>query len=526
MRSHAPKATSVHARTRQALWNIKQEKPELFERRDVEPADNVPEGPPGFEPFPEKPGWLHHPGRGIFLEKETGRQCWFDVHSQEYLDLRDGRTLVVTFTGGAAARLGSSAASAATLAKAPPPGSATLKTQVPRHVFISDLHRVAEIMKTELAHFDKPSAMLAVFETGNNAGGVAVDVAARVFHERLIKRLAAFRSDWPNEALCAAAAGALEDLGAPATLTPGAAIPPPPAVAVALVLGHRLVTAATSGASYWLLGRPSAAGEAKAEASEGNGPARRSLSAAPGPGEPIATGCWPLEPGLGASPLMVALLAGKTGELQEEEIHEAVTSRLAVGRPRAASVALLKKAAAKGASGALVAGAAWLGPGSAPGGSASSSAGQEPPAKRQKSETQPSKVRVKQILLRSWKGAGPPPTDPIRRKQVNRTPEAAEAQLLEVLDGLVADNCAGFSAQCKAISECQSALKGGELAGDLGWLDRATDDQQAKGPSNPAAAIKPVVPANVRKAAFELEIGELSDILASEQGAHVLLRTA
>ena len=25
---------------------------------------------------------------------------------------------------------------------------------------------------------------------------------------------------------------------------------------------------------------------------------------------------------------------------------------------------------------------------------------------------------------------------------------------------------------CREISECQSALKGGELAGDMGWLDR------------------------------------------------------
>ena len=32
------------------------------------------------------------------------------------------------------------------------------------------------------------------------------------------------------------------------------------------------------------------------------------------------------------------------------------------------------------------------------------------------------------------------------------------------------DPQAAFTQQCRAMSECTSSLKGGELAGDVGWL--------------------------------------------------------
>eukprot|EP00416_Gambierdiscus_australes_P012537 CAMPEP_0171125718 /NCGR_PEP_ID=MMETSP0766_2-20121228/111856_1 /TAXON_ID=439317 /ORGANISM="Gambierdiscus australes, Strain CAWD 149" /LENGTH=79 /DNA_ID=CAMNT_0011588715 /DNA_START=84 /DNA_END=323 /DNA_ORIENTATION=+ len=79
------------------------------------------------------------------------------------------------------------------------------------------------------------------------------------------------------------------------------------------------------------------------------------------------------------------------------------------------------------------------------------------------------------------------------------------------------------------MSECQSALKGGGLEGDLGWLDQAKDAalKKAKGePGNPRSVVKAAVPAPVLKAAFELEVGELSDFVHSELGVHLLLRTA
>lgn len=99
--------------------------------------------------------------------------------------------------------------------------------------------------------------------------------------------------------------------------------------------------------------------------------------------------------------------------------------------------------------------------------------------------------------------------------------------MLGVLSELTANGCTGFSGACKAISECQSSLKGGELAGDLGWLDQAKGEtKEPKGKAVVGAAVKPQVPTPVLRAAFELEVGELSDLIASDIGVHLLLRTA
>merc|ERR1712046_357761 len=103
------------------------------------------------------------------------------------------------------------------------------------------------------------------------------------------------------------------------------------------------------------------------------------------------------------------------------------------------------------------------------------------------------KVRILQILIRYWKGTGAKPTDPVRRKPVSRTAEDAEIVLLGILDKLAADGCTTFTSACKSISECQSALKGGDLAGDLGWLERAKDSalKQAKEqPGNIKSVVK------------------------------------
>jgi len=109
---------------------------------------------------------------------------------------------------------------------------------------------------------------------------------------------------------------------------------------------------------------------------------------------------------------------------------------------------------------------------------------------------------------------------------VQRSPEEAEGHLLKVLEGLLEskDNLPkSFTAACRATSECPSSLQGGELSGDLGWLDKdkGVDSQRANG-----KMVRAAVPAPVLRAAFELEVGEMSDLVSSEVGIHLLLRSA
>jgi len=103
---------------------------------------------------------------------------------------------------------------------------------------------------------------------------------------------------------------------------------------------------------------------------------------------------------------------------------------------------------------------------------------------------------------------------------VKRGLAEAEASLLGVLGELNTGGDALFTQKCRAISECSSSLKGGDLAGDVGWLQRPVEKPGEK-PSREAASRHAVI-----RAALELKVGELSDILVSDDGVHVLLRMA
>jgi len=85
--------------------------------------------------------------------------------------------------------------------------------------------------------------------------------------------------------------------------------------------------------------------------------------------------------------------------------------------------------------------------------------------------------------------------------------------MLALLQEFMLGGAAAFTDQCKKLSECDTSLKGGDLCGDMGWLDK-----------DPAKNRK--VPGPVVRAAFQLAVGQFSDIVSSERGVHLLLRTA
>eukprot|EP00439_Symbiodinium_sp_Y106_P024253 s3676_g2.t4 len=470
------------------LWKLKANNPELFAKQGA--GDAVP---PGFEET-DKAGWYYNRADKIFWVRSTRKLLWFDEESGEHKELYEGQVLLLAFGGGAA-----SSEAKATGAK-----------PVPKTVVIPDLHRVASALKTELSHVDRPAAMLGVFGGG--------EMTARAFPERLVKRLGASRSCWSEEDLRRAVQKVLQEAagGGPALLGKcrcGWSQDVVPLLrSVVVIMGCRATAVTTDGASFRVTVRPLQAG---------------SLGLLPAP-TLMASSATSSNTSLSLKDghcLFAACSVGggsKSGLLTEEAFESSLASQLAKGWARTGSITLLQSARQSGILEPLAVVCARLVP--------TEGASSEAPAKRLKTaSTSPifsagttgtsgqnggkaDQVRLRQILLRVA-ASGPPVTDPVRRKQVKRTQEEAEADMLHILQSLEADSMKSFQKVCRERSECQSALKGGELAGDMGWLDRV------KG-------VRPQVPAAVLKAAFELAVGEVHDLVTTEVGVHLLQRTA
>eukprot|EP00933_Yihiella_yeosuensis_P012963 TRINITY_DN12247_c0_g2_i1.p1 TRINITY_DN12247_c0_g2~~TRINITY_DN12247_c0_g2_i1.p1 ORF type:complete len:355 (+),score=81.05 TRINITY_DN12247_c0_g2_i1:61-1065(+) len=218
----------------------------------------------------------------------------------------------------------------------------------------------------------------------------------------------------------------------------------------------------------------------------------------------MSAACCDLDVGGYFQSLTMAACAGSTLEnLPDDEIEPIAAKMASQHRPRAGSRSLVNLARSKEISGPLLmanVNFVWSAP--------ISDKDTERPTKRAKTEAG-DKVRVRHILL-GYVGAVQPKVP--GKKKVTRTAEEAEQKMLEVL-GELDKEPTQFTAKCRELSECQSSLKGGELAGDLGWLSRDKPDPKSIQPE-------------VHKAAFTLAIGQLSDMVFSRAGVHLLIRTA
>lgn len=461
--------TTYWCKSGKDLWKLKSQQPHLFARQNQSAEADAPKRslPPGFEET-ASPGWLWNPERKIFLETATHRLLWLDSAAGVHRELAQGMDLAGTLaiTGGAAT----------SPSRAPEPGRAA------RHVVIMDLHKAAEAFKLDLGHLDRPAAMLAVY--GSVVGAVPAELAARALHEKLLKRLGAFRSRWSDEALQAAVVEAFVECSDPGAEKCVAA-------AVALLLGSKLIAAAAHGA-VCAVAAP-------------DGEVTQSVC---GEGTTVRGACMDLA---GSGALCVLLLT----EAIRDSARTAAVAQAARGRPRASAVSLLQDPPAETAPSPRAAACArltWSAPDADP-----TPAG--PASKRHKAEpSSEARVRCRQILLK-YVGCCKP-TDSVRRRPVRRTLAQAETALLGVLRELDEGGDAAFAKQCRAVSECSSSLKGGDLVGDVGWLTRPVE-KVGERPSKEVASRHAVI-----RAAFDLEVGELSDILVSDDGVHVLQRRA
>merc|ERR1712146_596983 len=99
-----------------------------------------------------------------------------------------------------------------------------------------------------------------------------------------------------------------------------------------------------------------------------------------------------------------------------------------------------------------------------------------------------------------------------------RTPTEAEAELIVMLKDLLAlgakdgessqSTLMPFRRLCQQHSECSSADSAGQLCGDLGWVSRGQGE------------------ASFESAAFSLRVNELSDVVQTARGMHLIQRIA
>jgi len=165
---------------------------------------------------------------------------------------------------------------------------------------------------------------------------------------------------------------------------------------------------------------------------------------------------------------------------------------------------------------------------------ASGTAGPEPPpAKKAKlgSAGSTQSVRLRHILLKFVDGPPPAPAnsaDAKAGKKIVRSRQEAETVLRGVIKDLRKDlatckktpkdatklinaTSKTFTDLCRQLSECETARKGGSMCGDLGWIS-------PEGLLMMGAGFKEVVEV--------LQPGQLSDIVLSEQGLHMVQRIA
>jgi len=119
----------------------------------------------------------------------------------------------------------------------------------------------------------------------------------------------------------------------------------------------------------------------------------------------------------------------------------------------------------------------------------------------------PSQVRLRHILLkhRECKSV----VDKVRNRQVKRSRGEAERLLRAVLEECEGDpKRRAFTQRCKELSECTTCLSAGDLAGDLGWVKPGKFGQAFD------------------TAAFPLQVGQLSDLVDTDQGIHIIMRVA
>jgi len=490
------------------LWKLHAERDARLQQEANSSAVKIPDG------FVKRDDDLYWSEKKQVFWKPSDRQYYvWDSMEKRHVEVHEALSYMITISVG---------------------GNCHERAMQVRHVIVRDFKKAAQALRMSIEHLDHPCAMYALYEghRGGPGGNTCSEFCAKHFHGKLLPKLAAFRGHWSDERLQAAMRESFEELDLSyAEKHPGSR--EGCSAAVALVVGRRLVVSSLGDVACVAclrtgeivrLAKAHASPDPDAEDDEDEEPedAAGGAEAAAaeerqirwtrafgdldlkGPGAPAG--------GLSASPDVTVMplerkhhgfaficrqLYGAIGG------SPAVTTvfRRSAGRPRMASGALIDAAVQ------------WLGQVGSDSGLAAVVAFVEeleaegPQAKKRR--TEPPQVRLRHILLKHKECKAT--IDKVRNKQVRRTRAEAERLLRGVLEELEVDKGQKkFTQRCRELSECQSCLKASDLAGDLGWVKRGSEKL---GEAFEAAA-------------FSLQVNQLSDLVDSDQGVHILVRTA
>lgn len=508
------------------LWKLALERAKEQEAAGaLGPSMKIPEG---FKPVDKVTAvhlpvgkWYYSDKRSVFWNSVDGKMYVWDSSSGRHKELYDAASFEMKVLVGSCFHENA--------------------VQV-RRVLVPDLAKAGQALRLSIEHLDRPCALYALYEghRGSPASGTAnacAEFCARHLHQKLLLKLAAFRGYWEDDRLEAAMRESFEELDEeyaakhPSTVDGCCA-------AVALLTGSRLVLAnlgdvaavvCTQNGEAVEQIRPHAVRNPDEEDDDEDDEELVPAANAAQLGGSAASSNPPIRwtrafgdldfkspsssPRLSATP-ECAVLSLQHGQRGVALVCRALFN--AIGKSVAVSTVFRRsRLRPRMASGSLVdAAVQWLGQVGDHGlgavvvcfEQAELPTSAAPPTKKPKVET-PSQVRLRHILLkhRDCKSV----VDKVRNKQVKRTRGEAERLLRAVLE-----ECEGdpkkrvFNQRCRELSECVTCLQGGDLAGDLGWVKPGKHGQAFDA------------------AAFSLRVGDLSDLVDTEQGIHVIMRAA
>lgn len=492
------------------LWKLHLERDERLEAAAAMETVKIPDG---FKK--QKDHWYWSEKRQVFWNVKDGKFYVWDTTKDTPVELYEAQTYEISIAAGSICHE---------------------KAAQVKHVIVKELARAAQALRMTIGHIDLPCALYCLYEghRGGPSGNACTDFCAKHLHGKLLPKLAAFRGYWEDSRLEAAMRESFEELDADfAEKHPS--VKEGCSAAVALVTGHRLVVASLGDISCVLCNRngeveklvqahaipdPDVDPDEEDSEDEQVVAARAEAAARPmrwtrafgdldfkGPGKALQ---------LTASPEVKVIhlehkhhgFAFITRSLfQSIGGNPAVTTvfRRSAGRPRMASGTLVDAALQ------------WLGQVQGDSGLASvvaffdkvDASDAQPAKKARTAET--SQVRLRHILVKHKECKSV--IDKVRNKQVKRTRGEAERMLRIILEECAGQNDKGhktFTTRVRELSECQSSLKAGDHAGDLGWVKKGNHKMGDV----------------FEAAAFALQCNQMSDLVDTDQGVHIILRTA